>query len=462
MGGPRHRLVATPDEVAPAVAGALRDVDEGAAVVVAVSGGPDSVVLAHVVAAARPDLRLTVVHVRHGLRTDDADDVAAAQAAASSIGADFVDRSVAVEGRGGIEADARAARYAALAEVARQRSSDWVLAGHTADDQAETVVLNIARGAGLRGASGMGATRALGQATLLRPLLEVRRAAVHALADRLRAGGTPIADDAMNHDPARRRNRARAEALPALARLTGESTDPVVALLRLARAAADDDEALEATAAEHADRLVHRWGPAWALPFLALTDLPVAVGVRILRRLAGPAAREPGATPRLPSSGALHDVLALRPGTSTELAPNVIAARSGRWLTIAPAEPPTFAPQAVGADIVELSVRVERVLDPTPGLLPFWAPPGAAPVVPAPVGELRVQPCRREDLIATAAGPRRLAAAVRAAVPAGVRALVLVVADDQGPVWAPGVAVRDPGQASSDGFLRIVATSGGA
>ncbi|HWB72182.1 MAG TPA: tRNA lysidine(34) synthetase TilS, partial [Egibacteraceae bacterium] len=148
------------DNVVAAVRDALdAAVPEGAGVVIAVSGGPDSTALAHLVVEARPDLRACVAHVRHGLR-DDASDARVAAAHAAALGLAFHESRVDVQVAGeGPEAAARRARYAALSGVARAVDGRWILLGHTADDQAETVLLNLARGTGIRGLAGMAPVR---------------------------------------------------------------------------------------------------------------------------------------------------------------------------------------------------------------------------------------------------------------------------------------------------------------
>ena len=140
---------------------------------------------------------MTAVHVDHGLRPGSGDEAAVVEAAARQFGARFRAVTAAVESGPNLEARARAARYAVL--------PDDVLTGHTADDQAETVLLNVLRGAGLDGLAGMTPER--------HPLLRVRRWETRTLCDA--EGLKPVADPS-NSDPAFRRNRVRAELLPLL------------------------------------------------------------------------------------------------------------------------------------------------------------------------------------------------------------------------------------------------------
>lgn len=452
MGGQdqRRRLIA-------AVYGALAEVvPSRAAVVLAVSGGADSVALAWLVTAARPDLRATVVHVRHGLRDDEADArAAAAHAAALGLPCRSVAVDVQRDGRG-VEAAARDARYQALAVAAGEQSARFVLTGHTADDQAETVLLNLARGSGLRGVAGMPATRPLSQqpaVTLTRPLLTLRRAAVRAVAT---ATGLPLAEDPTNADPAQRRARARHTLLPLLAELTGGGTDPVEALTRLAEHARSDADALDALAASKAAMLIRRWGPVRVVRRPALDALPRALSTRLVRLLLADA----GATR---ASGATVDaVLGLRAGQAIDLPGGGSANTAGGWLATAP---PSLAPLVQrpvrdGVELPEIGLRL-RLDGAGDAVLPPWAPARAAGAVRVPAAGLVVRARRRGERIVTAAGSRNLADAMAAArVPRVARCLVPVIADADGPVWVPGVAVRPvlPGDASAR-WLRLVAAS---
>jgi tRNA(Ile)-lysidine synthase len=139
----------------------------GTIVTCAVSGGPDS--LALLVLAIEAGCEVLAVHVDHGLRLGSADEADVVRAAAGRFGARFDARTARVDPGPNVEARARAARYAAL-------PTD-VLTGHTADDQAETIVLNLVRGAGLDGLRGMPVPR--------RPIIRLRRHETQTLCDEL-------------------------------------------------------------------------------------------------------------------------------------------------------------------------------------------------------------------------------------------------------------------------------------
>jgi tRNA(Ile)-lysidine synthase len=182
---------------------------ERRAVTCAVSGGPDS--LALLILARAAGLEVTAIHVDHRLRDGSASEAGVVAAAAARLGAAFRAESAPVAPGPNLEARARAARYARL-------PAD-VLTGHTADDQAETVLLNLLRGSGLDGLSGM---RHDGR----RPLLALRRSETAALC--AEAGLEPVQDPS-NADPRFRRNRVRHELLPLLCDIADRDIVPVLA-----------------------------------------------------------------------------------------------------------------------------------------------------------------------------------------------------------------------------------------
>lgn len=223
-----------PDPVRAAGVGALLDEllsrcrfpdpDERPDVSCAVSGGADS--LALLVLARAAGLEVTAIHVDHGLRSGSASEAGVVAHASERVGASF--RSLTVEvGHGpNLEARARAARYAVLPSN--------VLTGHTADDQAETILLNLLRGSGLDGLAGMRASAPGGP---IRPLLGLRRRETGALC---RAVGLEPVDDPSNTDPAHRRNRIRHEVVPLLDAIAERDvTDVLVRQAGVLRAEAD-------------------------------------------------------------------------------------------------------------------------------------------------------------------------------------------------------------------------------
>ena len=191
----------------------------GGGVVVAVSGGGDSVGLLRLLNELRDAcfLRLSVAHLDHGTRGDAGRaDAAFVAELAGSLGLMFDPGHWSPSREGHFEADARAARYAWLVEVAKRRDAAFVAVGHTRDDQAETILHRILRGTGPKGLSGMPRKRALGDGvSLIRPLLDVSRDEVARFY--LAAIGQPFREDATNADLGRTRSRIRHDLLPKLA-----------------------------------------------------------------------------------------------------------------------------------------------------------------------------------------------------------------------------------------------------
>jgi tRNA(Ile)-lysidine synthase len=249
--------------------------------VVAVSGGPDSVALLRALLALRR-APLVLAHLNHQLRGADSDAdeafVAALHARLAAEGAALALRCLRIDvaarartERDNLESAARRARYGWLAELAREAGAGWVATGHTADDQAETVLHRLLRGTGLKGLCGIPARRALAPGVeLVRPLLRVTRAQVLTF---LEALGQDFRQDASNADPRFTRNRIRHELLPHLA----ERYNPgiALALCRLAEQAAEVQGREEVAArALLADAELPRAGETVVLDRALLTAAP--------------------------------------------------------------------------------------------------------------------------------------------------------------------------------------------
>jgi len=224
--------------------------------VCAVSGGADSLALLALACAAGCDV--TAVHVDHGLRPDSAAEADVVEGAAARFGARFQAVRVEVDPGPNLEARARAARYAVLPPD--------VATGHTADDVAETVLLNLLRGAGLDGLAPL-----LGDdpGRPRRPILRLRRVETRALCADL--GLTPV-EDPSNDDPVYLRNRVRHELLPLLDKLAERDVAGVLA--RQATLLRDDADLL--------DELAEALDPTDAR---ALAAAPPALARRAVRRL---------------------------------------------------------------------------------------------------------------------------------------------------------------------------------
>jgi tRNA(Ile)-lysidine synthase len=255
-----------------AVRDALQDLPPDQIVVVAVSGGPDSMALA--CAAAALDRPVAAGIIDHGLQPDSGHVArrAAEQCELLGLTPVMVER-VDVTGRGrGPEDAARTARRAALEAMADRVNAPAILLAHTRDDQAETVLLRLGRGSGARSLAAMAPVSGRWR----RPFLDLPR-------DVVRAGAADLTtwDDPHNVDATYARSRVRHDALPAL--ITALGPDVVDGLARSARLLRDDADALDRIAAETAPSVTDAEG---ALDAAGLLALPRAVRTRILRRAA--------------------------------------------------------------------------------------------------------------------------------------------------------------------------------
>jgi tRNA(Ile)-lysidine synthase len=264
--------------------------DPGTALVVAVSGGADSVFLLRALhrLAGRFRLELTVAHLDHGWREEaGAADAAWVAALAAGLGLPFrggrVDALAAARrARRSPEDAARRLRYAFLRDVCREVGATAVATGHSADDQVETVLLALLRGSGPAGLGGMGAVAPLPAPRseglrLLRPLLDLERAALRLA---LEAMGQSWREDATNLDPQRPRNRLRREVAPHL-----EAIAPGYrrAVTRAARLSAEAGAYLRAVGARVGEALFRPEGPTLVADRRALLALPAAERAAALR-----------------------------------------------------------------------------------------------------------------------------------------------------------------------------------
>ncbi|CAM3291608.1 tRNA lysidine(34) synthetase TilS [Stackebrandtia soli] len=286
------RLAAPVARTRTAVRAALVAVPRGATVIVACSGGADSTALAHACAFVAPRIGLTcgLVTVDHGLQEGSADRAAAVAAMGRDLGMAFADVAAVTVGRaGGPEGAARSARYAALDAAGERHGAAAILLGHTRDDQAETVLLALARGSGPRGLSGMPVRRGV----YVRPFLDVSRVETVAACV---SQGADTWDDPHNVDPAYARSRVRA-AMPVLVDVFGPRF--VANLARTASLVAEDATTLDAIAAEAlavavmgteraagAGSSTREERSTSRLPVAAVRDLPRAIRTRVLHRFA--------------------------------------------------------------------------------------------------------------------------------------------------------------------------------
>jgi len=273
----RGRLSPAVAEVRSAVGGFFdrHPVSDGSLVLVALSGGADSLALAAATrfVATKRRLRAGAIIVDHGLQSGSAELAAAVAETAMSLGLDPVETvRVSVGTEGGPEAAARDARYAALRSTAERHGAAVVLTGHTRNDQAETVLLGLARGSGPGSLRGMAELDGL----IGRPLLDVTRESTHAAA---LAEGLKPWDDPHNSDERYSRVRVRHTVLPTMESELGPGI--VDALARTADLVRDDDDALDLLAAGMARQVMAADPVSFAADDVA--HRPRALRTRIIR-----------------------------------------------------------------------------------------------------------------------------------------------------------------------------------
>jgi tRNA(Ile)-lysidine synthase len=362
-------------------------------IVVGVSGGPDSTALLLILAALakqRP-LQLTAAYFDHGLRGTaaaaaerDAVETLACRAGVEVVCATGEVRSLAKAGHLSLEEAARRARYDFLARVALERGIVTVAAGHTADDQAETVLMHLIRGSGLTGIAGIHPrsrwpSPGFHGLTLIRPLLRLSRSETEAYC---KAAGIEPLQDESNGSLAFLRNRVRAELLPLLRRYNPRVRD---ALVRLADSAREDIGVLEPLAGE----AVTLSSEGAALDRSTLGAMPPALRnhavrqalLRLLGDLQGIGQRHIDAVTRM----------AIAPGSGgrLDLPRGVSAAVTRELVTLSLDGPP----------LVEFA-HAEAVPLPVPGAAAFG--PGLAAAGPAPL-EGATATC---EVSAAVVGPR--------------------------------------------------------
>ena len=294
--------------------------DPGTRVLVAVSGGPDSLCLLHSLVRLRRLLRTELVcfHFDHGLREGSDRDAAYVRGQAAKLRIPFVlrrARSKPLRGES-VEAWARAARYGAMAEVLEELGGGVMALGHTADDQAETVLLALIRGGGLEALAAMSPV----SRPVIRPLLEVTRAETVAFC---RALGLRPRHDPMNDDPSFLRVAVRMRVIPLLEQAVGRNVRATLA--RTASLLEQDAELLDLWSRQAEHEALTATDEGAELKAESLRRLPAPIANRIVRRaLLGLAL--------VPDSTHVEAVVALasgRPGQQVSL-PGGLRAERGR------------------------------------------------------------------------------------------------------------------------------------
>ncbi|HEU4438227.1 MAG TPA: tRNA lysidine(34) synthetase TilS [Methylomirabilota bacterium] len=418
----------------------------GERVLAAVSGGPDSVALLDVLDELRSPLGLVLIvaHVHHGLRPEADADAEFVRGLAARRGLPVhVDRVTVRRAPpwDGLEAESRRARHAALQRIARATSAARIATGHTADDQAETVLMRLLQGAGPRGLGGIPPVRG----PLISPLIETRRDDILA---HLRARGLGFVDDASNRDVRFLRNRIRHDLLPFMAELAGPSV--VESLCRSAAAARAVVADLEARARADLDRLATREPAGLTFDVSALGAGSVELGAEILRQAA--AAQGETRPLRGPAQRAVRALLGGMPRRRTARLGGLVAERSGRRLRVGPAALPALVARAWELPGVLELPEIGRCL--TASIAPR-APDYAVPREPGRVAfdadelppTLTIRGRRRGDVFSPFGAPASGPAAVRrlkpflidAGVPRWQRARTPLVEARGQIIWIAGV-----------------------
>jgi tRNA(Ile)-lysidine synthase len=407
----------------------------GETVLVAVSGGADSVALLSLLHALAPAwrLRLHVLHVDHGLRPESAFDADRVRVLGARLGVPVAVERVQI-GPGSVEAAARTARYAALQAWADRLGAARIAVGHTADDQAETVLMRVLTGAGVRGLAGIPAVGG----RVIRPLIELRR---QALREALTSEGLEWVEDPSNRDPKFLRNRIRHELLPLLA--ASYDTDVVPALAGVARLAREHVEALDQAAATELARQAVIGADALTLPRAGLAALPAPIAAEALRQAA---TRFGSRAPlRAWAHRGLRRVLAASPPRRPFRLGGVLVEVSGEWIRVGarPAAPLTTRALAVPGrvELPEIGHALEAQRLPASSyVVPRTADRAAFDAAAVPTA-LTVRARRRGDRFeAFGGGERRLKSLlIDAKVPRWERSRVPLVEAEGRLLWVAGL-----------------------
>ncbi len=454
------------------------------AYLVALSGGADSRLLLGLTVEAAHEIgaRVYAAHLHHGIRGEEADrDEAFCRRVCAELGVPlFVEHAdiparAAASGRS-IELEAREARYEFFARLMASENIPVLLTAHHADDNLETVLLRLLRGSGTRGMAGIPYERTLPcrlsggiPCRVARPLLDCTRSEIEA---ELASRGLDYVTDSTNASPDHTRNRLRLAVVPALEAIAGEGV-PQRCATRLARSAAEDDEALSAIA--EAQFAASGDPETGAIPLSALINQPPAIAKRIL--LCGYAAylRSQGEDKvplhRTLSAYHLDSLLTLaREGqagdVSDKLPAGVRAAVSGDRLTFAAAEPDETAKAAPARDPVPLalgitpwdepfSVLTESLTEASDTPLAPLTGEGiwASAVFPASVGELHIRARTTGDTILSHGMHKKIKKLLcDKHIPPALRdRLPLVCREDGQILWCPSVAFADGFTPPTDG-----------
>lgn len=431
----------------------------GDTVLVAVSGGGDSVALLALLCALRAELGISlhVVHLNHRLRSEADDDAAFVQDLAATfhvpVTIESSDvRALAINEKRSLEDAGRTARYAFFARVASRLRAGRVATAHTRDDQAETVLMRLWQGAAWEALAGIPPVRPLGEAMVIRPLCELTRAE---LIGHLREQGLRWREDATNCDRRVVRNRIRHDILPVLER---QHLQLRSLLWRVGETVRHTEQFLQDLTQAAWDRMARRHGTTLALPLQEFHHFPRAVQRRFVHRAVEAVAGWNRPVPRVIEEEVVRLGVASRPGTQVDL--GVCLARCGyemlEFLPYPPAAPEASymlpVPGRVTAEAFGIVVAAElaqATSDQGPSTTPEMVDLDAA-AIGTP---LQVRPWRPGDWFR----PRGLGGKkklqdffVDAKIPRWNRAFVPMLIDARGQIaWVIGHRVAETAQVTA-------------
>jgi len=398
----------------------------GERVLVALSGGADSVALLHLLATPSLRLRLEALHLHHGVRGEEADeDADLCRQLCETLGVRFhlVHLPTAASHREGREAGWRRLRYLQLQQLARHRGIPWIATGHQRDDVAEGVLMQLLRGGGPRALAGVLGRTAQG---LIRPLLPYSHAE---LVQWLRSRQVPWREDSSNRDPGHLRNRVRHELLPVL---EGASPRLREHLVVLAHTLAED----EAHLCAELDRrcpAIDPWRADGGVPVSHVVDLPTSLRSRWLHKQAAQVGIGRVTRRQLATFNALLDDGCPR---SVTLCDRWTVRRAAGQLWLEPPRPVEEYEVGLSAGECEplplptWAVRLRRLEEPSSHAEWTWRPPP---------GTITVRSPRADDTIEDGDRTLRLAGMLRRRLPRHLRRAWPVFCVGDTIAWVPGV-----------------------
>lgn len=422
-------------------------------VLVAVSGGIDSITLLHLLhlAHAGREITIHVAHVDHALREESANDAAFVEHLARATGVPFHSSRVDVRGYAdehgcGLEAAARNLRYAFLADTAKRIGAAVVLTGHTADDVVETVLMHLARGGSVRALAGIPRERPIdANVRVIRPLLDISRAEIESYA---RENGLKWVDDASNLDTVHLRNRVRHELLPAMRSVLGPGISTNI--LRFAGMMEELATLVESMAGILQERLITRHVNACQLDLDVLSTQPRVVVDHYLQQ-----ELRLGHVDR----GRLFSLVDAEVGTSASLSGGRMATRDRGFISVSDGTGAHSAGLEFAVSIADGEFEIGphtmsiQVVDGQPRMSAITDTSAVTIDVDKIFGPLKCRPWRSGDRITIdATGGSKLVSDVitDAKVDHGSRDSVHVLADEQGILWVCGLRQADRARCSDD------------